>query len=101
MKVYISGKISGLPIKQAKAKFKASEQLLKLKGYTPINPFKITPYNEGTTWHEYMLADIISLFYCDAIYMQRDWGMSKGARIEYGIAKELGLTIFFETEYNQ
>ena len=38
------------------------------------------------------------LFCCDAIYMLKDWGMSRGARIEYAIAKELNLKIFFEDE---
>lgn len=33
-----------------------------------------------------------------AIYMMRSWRQSKGARMEYALAKELGLKIFREGE---
>ena len=92
MKVYISGKISGMPLKTAKKKFSKSEEYLKKQGYFPVNPI-------GTgerTWKEYLIEDIALLFDCDAIYMQKDWGQSRGSRIEYEVAKELGLLIMFE-----
>lgn len=92
MKVYISGKISGMPLDEAKKKFQESSYALLLEGHDPVNPI-------GTgekTWKEYLLEDIAILFDCDAIYMQKDWGQSKGARIEYAVAKELGLLIMHE-----
>ena len=48
-----------------------------------------------------MRDDISALMKCDAIYMLNDWGQSRGARIEYVIAKELGLEIIYEGEFNQ
>lgn len=36
---------------------------------------------------------IENLMNCDAIYLLYDWRMSKGAVLEYAIAKELGLKI--------
>ena len=100
MKIYISGKISGLPLKSVIEKFKWHAGFLKLKGYEPINPIDISPFDESKEWHDYMVDDIAALLKCDAIYMLKDWGQSKGARIEYQIAKELGLQIHFEGEFN-
>lgn len=100
LKIYISGKITGLPIKNVIEKFKWHAAFLKLKGYSPINPVEINPFDESKTWHDYMIEDVRVLLKCDAIYMLKDWGQSKGARLEYQIAKELGLKIFFEGEFN-
>ena len=98
MKVYISGKITGYDIDVAKSKFNESEELLRLKGFTPVNPFKLSETHPDKTWKDYMIDDIRGLFDCDAIYMNSDWGQSKGARIEYQIAKELNLKVMFAGE---
>jgi hypothetical protein len=100
MKIYISGKISGLPIQPVIEKFKWHAVFLELKGHESINPFDVSPLDESKDWHDYMIEDIAALFKCEAIYMLKDWGQSRGARIEYQIAKELGLQIFFEGEFN-
>lgn len=100
MKTYISGKISGLPEHEARAKFDNTAILLKAKGYTPVNPFDVQPAHPNPVWEDYMAADIHALMHCQAIYMQRDWGQSKGARIEYQIALELGLVVMFEGQFN-
>ena len=99
MKIYISGKISGYDLKEAELKFNVSESFLESKGYEPVNPFKVSEYHPAKEWHHYMIDDISALFECDAIYLHTDWGQSKGARIEYQIAKELNLKVFFEGEF--
>lgn len=98
MKVYISGKISGLDIEEAKALFLKSEKTIVQMGHTPINPFKLVQWTPSKTWEDFMVEDMALLFTCQAIYMQSNWGQSKGARIEYAVAKEMGLMIFFEGE---
>ena len=100
MKIYISGKISGLPIKNVIEKFKWHAGFLEMKGYEPVNPIDVSPFDETKDWSDYMVDDIAALLKCEAIYMLKDWGQSRGARIEYQIAKELGLQILFEGEYN-
>lgn len=99
MKTYISGKITGLSTTTARRKFNTAETLLQLKGYNPINPMKMHS-THNKTWEQYMVTDISELLHCDAIYMLKNWGTSKGARIEYAIAKELGLKIMYEGEFN-
>lgn len=98
-KIYISGKITGLDLNNVEKKFQESEDFLKsLKYENVINPHKLHPYIEGKKWEEYLIDDIKLLFECDIIYLQNDWGLSKGARLEYTIAKELGLKIMFEND---
>ena len=99
MKVYISGKITGYDLKVAEAKFNESEEFLRLKGFHPINPFKLSETHQDKTWKDYMIDDIRWLFDCDAIYLHNDWWQSKGARIEYQIAKELNLKVMFADEF--
>ena len=96
MKIYISGKITGYEISEAAKKFKESENYLLEKGFEPVNPFNLSKWNPDKTWKDYMIDDIKGLFDCEAIFMQSDWGQSKGARVEYAIARELGLVVHHE-----
>jgi hypothetical protein len=100
-KVYISGKITGLDLEFVDKKFNDSEEFLRSLGYVNIiNPMKFSPIIEGKKWVEYLLDDIKVLFECDIIYLQNDWGISKGARVEYAVAQEIGLKFLFENDFN-
>ena len=96
MRIYISGKITGLPLKNVVEKFKWHTFALQSKGHETVVPIDVSPFDPSKKWEQYMAEDIAALLKCDAIYMLKDWGQSKGARIEYQIAKELGIDIFFE-----
>ena len=63
------------------------------KGYNPVNPMRINPPIKNKSWKDYMIDDLRLLFDCEAIYLIDNWQMSKGARIEYYIAKKLGMSI--------
>jgi len=95
MKIYISGKISGLPFDEVKAKFERAERKLARLGYEPVNPL-----NNGLTvddsWAAHMVKDIETLFTCEGILLLEDWQQSKGARIEKNIAEEMGFKILHE-----
>ena len=89
MKVYLSGKISGVEITEAQNKFAEAEKLIRCKfGYDVINPLKL-PHDHGHTWEEYLKEDIKAMLTCDSIYMLSDWEISRGATVEYNLAKEL------------
>lgn len=117
MKIYISGKITGLPIEDAKAMFQAAEDFLNKKHLDAnlhfplecINPFKLNhdkieemeqappgKYSTHDKWCQYMKEDLAALLNCDGIYMLKNWGASQGARIEHVVAKEMGLTVEYE-----
>lgn len=95
MKIYISGKITGLDNQEAWQNFESAEAHLVNKGLEPINPMReVEGLNKS--WQDCMLADIALLFDCDAIYMLKNWQDSKGAKIEKAIAEHLGLIIHYE-----
>lgn len=96
--VYISGQITGLELKEAKANFDKAEALLLEKGFKPLNPMKVNPPMSAKKWKEYMLDDIVQLFNCEGIFLLNNWQDSKGARIEHFIAQEIGMMIFTEKD---
>lgn len=98
MKVYISGKISGLPIQEAKERFDNAQALLESCGLDTVNPMsKEMP--ENATWKQHMVKDIELLLSCDAIYLMDNWADSRGAQIEYDIANRMKLEFIFESDY--
>ena len=92
MKVYISGKISGLDIELAKKSFQEAENKMLELGYEVINPLKL-PDNHDKSWESYMRVCITYLTQCDAIYMLDGWENSKGANLEYYLAYELKIKV--------
>ena len=94
-KVYISGKITGLPIEEAAAKFDNAEATYKDLGFDVINPMKVLPYDPKHTWPDYMLADLAALRTCDAIVLLPCWQDSKGATCEKIFAEGCGLEIMY------
>ncbi len=95
VKIYISGKITGLELADAERKFSDCEKRLIAKNILPINPMKILPFKPELTWRDYMKADIAALFDCDTILMLPCWKDSKGAKLERIIAEQIGLKIFY------
>ena len=94
--VYISGPMSGYEDFNCPA-FDRAEAKLRKRGWRTINPADhgIVP---DWSWGDYLRLDIRELSYCDSIYMLNGWASSKGARLERHIAKELGMTVYYESE---
>ena len=97
MKIYISGKISGTDLTETRKRFAAVAKAMKRLGVEPVNPLE-NGLSEHDTWKAHMLKDIADLLQCKAIYMLQGWEESKGARIEYYIATEIGMHIMYEVE---
>lgn len=95
MKIYISGKITGLPFHEVEAKFQGAEELLEELDLVPVNPLK-NGLTKEHSWNEHMVKDIEMLLDCDGIMMLDNWDTSKGAKIEYNIAVVTEKSILFE-----
>ena len=97
MKIYISGKIIGLPFKEVKDKFQKVQNFLEELGFEVINPLK-NGLKKDSSWEEHMKIDIELLTSCDVVYMLNGWIDSVGACIEYDIATRMGKKILFESD---
>ena len=80
IKVYIAGKVTGLPHDQVRAKFDKAASMLWMMGFDPVNPVEIVPPDSG--WNNAMRICIKELAGCELIYMLPDWYRSKGAIVE-------------------
>lgn len=95
MRVYISGKITGIE-DTAHQLFEAAEIELQKQGFKTVNPLKLNHVHDKS-WESYMKEDVKALCDCDAIYLLDNWKDSKGAKIERKIAEYLGLIVLTET----
>lgn len=94
-RIYISGKITGLPIEVALTMFNNATDLFENNDWDVVNPMTLN-HDHDLSWENYMRVDLIALLKCSHIYMLKNWHTSKGANIEYNLAKDLGLTVIFE-----
>lgn len=95
-KVYISGRISGLPRDQYMRLFFISASMLKKKGYEPVNPtrFWLSKWykqltkvlGHKTAYNLTLFYDLWRLIHCDLIYKIPGWQQSRGANIESCVA---------------
>lgn len=93
MRVYLSGRMSGLPDNNYPA-FHAAAARLRASGYEVENPAE-NPAPACGTWAGYMRIAIVQLATCDAIALLPGWEHSKGARLENLIATALGMRTVF------
>ncbi len=100
MKIYISGKISGLPFEQVAHKFNSAEERLKRQGISKVvNPIKLDhSANTEQDWAKYMKTDLIALLDCDTILMLPCWPDSTGAKMELQTALNLNFNIIWASE---
>lgn len=92
MKVYISGKVSGLPPADTFVKFGKAEFWLREQGHEPVNPLDFC--SPDWDWPRCMRECIAEMLKCDAICLLNDWHHSKGAQLEYHVAQMLGLRVY-------
>lgn len=93
---YNSGKISGLPYLTAYNNFLAADKSIREMGYEPVNPMAERWLKPSAPWLMHMAVDVWKMLGCRAVYFQRNWDDSRGARIEYQIALALGKEIFYQ-----
>ena len=94
MKVYIAGKITGLPQTEFVANFKNVENILKDKGNQVLNPTRLFEYE--LEYEQYMAIDRILIEAADAVYMLKNWEDSPGAMRDREHAIKLGKKIYYE-----
>ena len=107
IKVYITGKISGLEESEYLPLFAEAAEFLKKQGFVPVNPLEVLPecgescesglaFPDGRymhTWQCYMKADIKALMDCEGIFPLENASDSNGAKIEMQLAEQVGIRL--------
>jgi hypothetical protein len=98
-KIYIAGPMTGLPELNYPA-FHAAAATLRAQGHHVENPAE-NPVPCCGTWHGYMRLALKQLADCDAIQLLPGWERSRGAMIEFNLAKSLSLEILGAVQHGQ
>ena len=100
MKVYISGSITKDPT-GSKQVFAEMEDKLITLGWSPYNPRRhdIPKHikeigDPELLWVTMMKKSLIDMMNCDTMVMLDGWEESRGAKVEYSLAKQLGYKIY-------
>lgn len=96
MTIYIAGPMTGLPDLNFPA-FHAAAATLRAAGWNVANPAEINP-DPTMAWADCMRRDITALMDCDSILMLPGWPTSKGASLEFRIAFDLGMAVYYGIE---
>ena len=88
-RIYISGKISGRE-EEARRQFTEAQRQLEDAGFLTVNPFG-NGVKLDDTWERHLAVDITDLLECDAVCQLPGWRDSRGARLEYEVARLNGI----------
>ena len=91
-RIYIAGPMTGYPGHNFAAFHQAAERL-KEAGWDVVNPAENFGGRTDLPRSSYMRADVAALIECDAIALLPGWQDSRGAKVEYLLAREMGLKV--------
>ena len=99
MRIYLSGKITGLDKEVYSRQFERAENFYKTSGFDVVNPVKIgeevLKINPKAEWQDFMIRDLEALRTCTHIALLEGWEESKGAKMEKAEAEKMGLEIMY------
>lgn len=90
-RIYLAGPMTGIEDFNYPA-FHAEAERLRELGYHVENPADHGMI-DGYEWADYLRLDLQKLITCEAIALLPGWDKSKGARLEYHVATELGMQV--------
>lgn len=100
MKVFISGKMTGLTPEEYGAKFSVAAKKLQAEGYEVFNPsvpeWNDRMHDDGLSYGDILINDFKKIMEYDALYMLDNWKESKGSTAEHAFANAIGMKIMYE-----
>jgi len=92
--IYVIGKVSDLPRRHVIRKFERTAAQIRSYGYNATTPIDIIP--EEAEWDEAMKISIRRMLLADFVVAQEDWTQSRGATIEFMVARTLEIPVIEE-----
>lgn len=99
-RIYLAGKVTGLPEAEVEKKFNDAETIYTGLGFHVINPVKLIK-DDGLhigTWESIMKICLIMMLACDGVVLLHDWKDSKGAILERDLAIRLEIPVYYPFE---
>ena len=97
IKIYLSGKMSGLTEEEYTRNFQRAALHYQAKGFRVVNPCdlseKVLRDNPNATYEDFMTRDLVALRTCTHIALIDGWQTSPGAQREKAEAERLGLEV--------
>ena len=97
MKIYVSGKITGIPRDEAAAIFEQARERLLLQGHEPFVPTVLPDYAD-VSHGDYLHVCHAMIDICDAVYVLDNWRTSTGSHEEIQYAADWRKEIIYEDE---
>jgi hypothetical protein len=91
-RIYISGPMTGMSSHNFFA-FHAAADRLRKAGWAVVNPAENFEGRTDLPREAYMRVDVSLMATCNAIAMLPMWRQSRGARVEYLLAREMGMEL--------
>jgi len=91
-RIYIAGPMTGLPECNFPA-FHAAADRLRQAGWEVVSPAENFGGRTDLPRETYLRKDVTLLAGCDAVAMLPGWEDSRGAKLEYLLARELGMPV--------
>jgi len=95
-RIYLAGPMTGYPGFNFDAFHRAAERL-KAAGWRVVDPSKNFDGRTDLPRSTYLKADVELLVQCDALALLPGWEQSRGAKMEYLLARELDLQVIDAT----
>lgn len=101
-RIYIAGKVTGLPIAECTMKFATAQVALQKKypNAEVINPLAVVN-DFHVTWQDAMTKCLQALLTCDTVYLLPCWQNSRGACIERNLALTLEKQLIYEDSFTE
>ena len=77
-----------MPYLVAYKNFDETDKIIEARGMIPVNPMKVG-LRPSRPWWMHMIYDLWLMSRCEHVYFQPGWAESRGARIEFNVARLL------------